>query len=402
MCGLVRRFIQAHSATGRRPDSRVAARPAQRRYIEAMMIYYWLVLVFIIGLIIGSFLNVAIARLPLEKSLIWPGSRCGSCHQPVHWYDNLPLISYLWLRGRCRNCGNRFSPQYFIVELLTGLGFVGLFWLEVVENIHDWPPLPAWAIALGRFPLEYWCGFVYHAILFSFLLAASVTDLNGREIPLPLTLTGTLIGLIGATLMPWPWPWTPSAATPVARPGIPAGWEWLVPAGGLKEGIQPWPVWGPLPDWLDPGGNWQTGLATGVGGALVGTFMMRAMGFIFSTGLGREALGLGDADLMMMVGSFLGWQIVVISLFVAVIPAAVFGVINLLVHRDRSLPFGPSLAAGALITYFCWQWRPTGVQMLLFYWPALLGIALFAAVFLFAASLTIRTTQTKKQVEKPA
>jgi leader peptidase (prepilin peptidase) / N-methyltransferase len=371
-----------------------------------MMVYYWLALVFIIGLIIGSFLNVAIARLPLEKSLVWPGSRCGSCHQPVRWYDNLPLVSYLWLRGRCRSCGARFSPQYFIVELLTGLGFVGLYWLEVVENVHGWPPAPPWAIALGRFPIGSWLGFIFHAILFSFLLAASMTDLNGREIPLPLTLTGTALGLIGGTLMPWPWPWTPAqfpvGATPVAGPGIPAGCEWLVPAGGLKEGVQPWPLWGPLPDWLHPGGNWQTGLATSLAGALVGTFLLRAIGFIFSWGLGKEALGLGDADLMMMVGSFFGWQIVAVSVFVAAIPALVFGVINVLFYRDRSLPFGPSLAAGALLTYYFWWWRPEGLQMLLFFWPALLGIALFGAVFLLIASLMLRMTQTKKLPEKAA
>ena len=226
-----------------------------------MMFYYWLVVVFILGLIVGSFLNVAVARMPLEKSLIWPGSRCGVCQQPVRWYDNLPLLSYVWLRGRCRTCGVNFSPQYFFVELLTALGFVGLFYLEVVENIHDWPDPNHWQREFGWYPWSSWLGFIYHAILFSFLMAASVMDLNGREIPLPLTLTGTAIGLLGATLLPWPWPWTPAAATPAPGPGVPIGWEWALPAGGLKEGIQPWPLWGPLPPLLAPGGNWQTGLA---------------------------------------------------------------------------------------------------------------------------------------------
>lgn len=362
-----------------------------------MMVYYWLSMVFIIGLVVGSFLNVAIARLPLEKSLIWPGSRCGVCHRPVRWFDNLPLISYVVLLGRCRNCGTRFSPQYFIVELLTGLGFAGLFYLEVVRNSHDWLDPAPWARLSGFYAWPFWAGFAYHAILFSLLMAASVTDLNGREIPLPLTMTGTAIGLLGATLMPWPWPWTPApyplGATPAAGPGVPIGMDWLIPAAGLREGIQPWPFWGPLPPGFAPGANWQTGLATSIAGALAGTFLMRAMGGIFSAGLGKEALGLGDADLMMMIGSFLGWQIVVVSVFVAVIPAAVFGVLNLIVHRDNSLPFGPSLAAGAMLTYLCWDWRPEGLQMLLFYWPALIGMALFGAVFLFAASLMIRTTR---------
>jgi len=366
-----------------------------------MMLYFWLLFVFILGLVVGSFLNVAITRLPLEKSLIWPGSRCGSCYQRIRWFHNLPLISYVWLRGRCRSCGARFSPQYFIVELLTGLGFVGLFYLEVVHNHHAWFDPAPWGRPAGIYHWSFLAAFAYHAVLFALLMAASVTDLNGREIPLPLTMTGTVIGLVGATLMPWPWTWSPApfpiGATPRPLPPlVPIDWEWMLPLGGLREGVQPWPFWGPLPEWFAPGGNWQTGLATSVVGALVGTFVMRAMGFLFSAGLGKEALGLGDADLMMMIGSFLGWQIVVVSVFVSVIPAAVFGVIRLIIYRDNSLPFGPSLAAGALITHACWKWRPDELQLFLFSWKALLALTLFAAVFLFASSLVIRTARPSR------
>src|SRR5438477_1500533 len=104
-----------------------------------MMVYYWLAVVFILGTVVGSFLNVCIARMPLEKSVIWPGSRCSSCLQPIRWYDNLPLISFLWLRGRCRTCGEHFSPRYVIVELVAALGFVGLYYLEIIVNVHGWP-----------------------------------------------------------------------------------------------------------------------------------------------------------------------------------------------------------------------------------------------------------------------
>src|SRR2546421_8454357 len=96
-----------------------------------LAVAYWLVMAFILGAAIGSFVNVAVARLPVEKSLIWPGSRCGRCFQAVRWQDNLPLVSYLWLRGRCRSCGERFSSRYFWVELATALGFTGLFYCEV-------------------------------------------------------------------------------------------------------------------------------------------------------------------------------------------------------------------------------------------------------------------------------
>src|SRR5262245_61340638 len=103
------------------------------------LLIIWLVLLFLMGSAVGSFLNVCVYRSPCEKSLLWPGSRCGRCLQPVRWYDNLPLVSYWLLRGRCRHCGARFSARYFLVELLTGLGFAGLFYLEVVANVHAVP-----------------------------------------------------------------------------------------------------------------------------------------------------------------------------------------------------------------------------------------------------------------------
>src|SRR5947209_20548120 len=104
-----------------------------------MLVVYWLVVVFMVGAMVGSFLNVVRARLPLEKSIVWPGSRCGSCHQPIRWRDNLPLVSYLWLRGRCRTCGKSFSIRYFLVELVSALGFAGLYYAEMIQNVHGWP-----------------------------------------------------------------------------------------------------------------------------------------------------------------------------------------------------------------------------------------------------------------------
>ncbi len=357
-----------------------------------MLIYFWLFLVFVVGLVMGSFLNVCVARLPLEKSILWPNSRCGHCLQPVRWYDNLPLLGYLILRGRCRTCGTHFSIRYFLVELLTALGFVGLFYLEVVQNVHNWPQWGrGWAIKQGFYPWQWWVGYGWHALLFAFLMVAAACDLGGREIPLPLTLTGTFVGLMGSIFLPWPWPDTWSDI--LRRLGAPQQlalqgpwWQLFFP---VPTGLYPWPVWGPLPDGLPPG-SWQLGLATGVAGALVGTFLLRAVGFLFSTGLGKEALGLGDADLMMMAGAFLGWQVVVVAFFLSVIPALFFGILNLVVHKDNSLPFGPSLAAGVLLTLLGWHWL--GPQVLvLFYWGRLmLGLAGVAAVFMLLSSFAVR------------
>jgi leader peptidase (prepilin peptidase)/N-methyltransferase len=355
------------------------------------MVLFWSIFVFVVGAIIGSFLNVAIARLPLEKSLLWPSSRCGVCQQAIRWYDNIPLLSYWLLRGRCRACGAVYSMQYFWVELATGLGFLGLYYLEVVGNIHGWR-VSVEDARLGGFAWPLWGGFAFHALLFSLLLAASVCDLNGREIPLSLTMPGTVMGLLGAVLMPWPWPESPSTALPRPLAGMNPDWVWRVADARIGQGVYAWPVWGPLPSFLEPGGNWQTGLATGLAGAFVGTFMMRAIRFAFSRGIGKEALGLGDADLMMMAGAFLGWQMMPVALFLSIPFALVVGLLNIVLRRDSSLPFGPSLAGGLLLTMLSWRWIAQFEQArLFFFWGKfLLALTVAAIVFLFVAGFVIR------------
>jgi leader peptidase (prepilin peptidase)/N-methyltransferase len=361
-----------------------------------MLMAFWLipylfVVVFVMGAVVGSFLNVAIARLPLEKSLLWPSSRCGRCLQPIRWYDNLPLLSYLWLRGRCRSCGQTYSMAYFAVELATALGFTLIFGLEVYLNVHGWPENAPFYEAQGFFAWPRWVGGIYHAVLFSFLMVVSVCDLKSREIPLQVTLTGTLFGLVGAILMPWPWPQdaTKAAPTPLERQTPQIAWQM---GAEIKEGIYPWPVWGPLPQLLAPGGNWQTGLVTGVVGALTGTFLLRIVAFLFGAGLGKEALGLGDADLMMMAGAFLGWQIIVVGFFLSVIPALVFGVTLLVTRRDNSLPFGPSLSAGVLGALLAWHWIGShpGIRLVFFWGSFLFFITVAGGVFMFVVSFMLR------------
>src|SRR5262249_4664697 len=149
-----------------------------------MAFCFFLIFVFLVGAAVGSGLNVCAYRLPYEKSILWPGSRCGHCYQPVRWYDNVPLVSFWVLRGRCRACGARFSSRYFFVELATALAFAGLFYLEVAENALGLPILETTKmfIFLGNVPLAAWATFSFHAILLSFLLAASLCDLDHMEI----------------------------------------------------------------------------------------------------------------------------------------------------------------------------------------------------------------------------
>jgi leader peptidase (prepilin peptidase)/N-methyltransferase len=354
------------------------------------MLYAVLAVLFIIGAMIGSFLNVCIARLPYEKSILWPlGSRCGTCLKPILWYDNLPLVSYLVLRGRCRMCGARFSPRYFFVELITGLGIAGLFYLEVIQNVLEIPvPRPVGDLSLGLPPWRACVVFAAHATLLCFLLVASFVDLAHFEIPLPVTVTGTIVGLAFSTLCPWPWP---NSAPPV--PKIPPGGWLQFNNFNPPSGMQSWPIWFPLPAWLQPPGTWHTGLATGLAGVLAGTMMLRAIRFVFGLGRGREGLGIGDADLMMMAGAFLGWQAVVVAFFVSVFPALLVGMVQLIFRGGQEIPFGPSLALGTVITFLCWRSISPHVGFVFFTGPFIGALAVACLLLLLVASFTIRVVR---------
>ena len=366
------------------------------------MLIFLLLNLFVLGTIVGSLLNVCIHRLPLEKSIMWPGSRCSHCLQAIRWYDNIPLVSYLILRGRCRACGERFSARYFVIELLTGLCFVGLFYLEVVADVHGLDPNRVQVGRLERLSIPTWQAWVvfgYHALLVCFLIVASFCDFDYREIPFSVTIPGTVIGLVGATLFPWPWPYPYTHGARFdpqqAVKDMPAGREWweVDPNLGPKPGLYPWPFWGPLPDGFAPGGNWQTGVVTGLMGAAVGTLLLRAIRFLFGLGLGIEALGLGDADLMMMAGSFLGWQPIVVAFFIGVFAGLIFGIGQLILRGDNLMPFGPSLAVGIVVTFLCWYWIGPKVQMPFFNSFVVLSLAVLGSILMFVASYLLRITR---------
>lgn len=351
------------------------------------MFIVWLVVVFVIGICVGSVINFCFYRLPLEKSLFWPGPRCGRCWQPIRWFDNVPVLSYVLLRGRCRTCGGRIPLRSPVVELLTGLLFVGLFYLEIGENLLGLRYLQTRhaAIAAGDIPAAAWAVFGCHAVLASFLLLTSLCDLDDMAIPLPITVTGTLIGLVCSTLFAWPFPGA-------ERP-LPQASGFVPPR--LPAGLYPWPVWYPLPDWLPPWpapGSWRLGLATGLAGALAGMMVMRLIRSTYGFARGIEGLGVGDADLMMMAGAFIGWQPVVLSCFIAAFPGLLFGVIQLLRRGNQPLPFGPALALGAILTLWLWPFLGDSDELrLVFFKPEFLGgIVGGGAVFLMLAGLLLR------------
>lgn len=341
-------------------------------YLPIVTCVVW---VFALGLGVGSFLNVLIVRMPLEKSVVWPGSRCGACYRPLRLTDNLPLVGYLRLGGKCRFCGTRFSSRYLWVELATGLLFAGLFLLEVVYNWHHVPGLAA---ADGQFPpLRAWLYFAALAFLFSLLLASAVIDLRYQIIPLPLTYVGTVVGLVASTLGPWPWPSDVGSVPPTPDGGY--GWTDFRLADRIPAGLALWPAWGPPPDWA-PAGSWQLGLLTGLMGAAVGQFVGRAVKWLFEIGFQQEALGLGDADLLMMIGSFFGWQLAVLAF-----PAGAFVLLPVLLpwvaynalrgtKRNPHIPFGPGIAAGAVVCWLAWPTLGEASRMT-FFSPLILLLA---------------------------
>jgi leader peptidase (prepilin peptidase)/N-methyltransferase len=362
----------------------------------------WSLTALAFGLAVGSFMNVLVARLPYEKSIVWPSSRCFACYRPIRFTDNVPILGYLRLGGKCRYCGAPYSARYLWVEVFTGLAFLALFLADVVFNWFGLPgvkyePLgpdgaapSARAIAL----------FVYHALLLCGLITAAVIDAEHRIIPTEVTYTVMALGVVGGALMPWPWP-HPAAAAPSLPPGVDMWTNPDFPAR-VVSGVQPWPFWGPTFAFAPPG-SWQLGLLNSVLGALAGSLVVRAVKWLFETGLGREALGLGDADLLMMAGAFLGWQIPVLSLFVGALAALALLVLGRAAGgaapstspvsgpaQPRELPFGPGLAVGVVVTWFAWPWFGPRVQ-----WPFYDGVMMgvlggVMAVGLLAAALFLR------------
>jgi len=341
-----------------------------------MPLWGWFIIAFVMGAWVGALIHRCVERLPYEKSLFWPAARCPLTLQPLRWYEQIPILSYVLLGGRFSSSQAPMPLQRLLVEGGTALAFVGLlFWLAVYEREQ----LARMRIVRSELA-SVWMT-LHYATLLAFLLTASLCDLREMEIPLTVTVPGTLVGLLLSSLAPWPWPGSLQRAQPLRD--LP---DFVPP---LTGSLHPWPVWYPLPAWL-PEGTWQLGLATGLAGALVGMVILRGVAFLFKIGRGIEGLGIGDADLMMMVGAFVGWQPVVLAFFVAVGPALLFAVGQLLTRGDRPLPFGPSLALGSLLTLLFWN--DLGPRFgLLFFDPLVLGVLLGAGAFiLLSAAFVLR------------
>ena len=227
-----------------------------------------------LGLIVGSFLNVCIYRLPRRQSIHWPGSRCTACARPLAWYENVPVFSWLALRGRCRTCGERISVMYPLVEVITGALFVAGY------VIYGWTPLLAVRLAFA-------CSMV---VLFAI-------DLRHHILPNVITVPGIVVGFALSLILPVP--------------------------------------------------GWKSSLI----GLLAGGGVLFAIAEAYYRLRGVEGLGMGDVKMLSMIGAFLGWPLMLVTLVLASFAGSIIGVGIIASGRGgmkAALPFGTFLAVGAL------------------------------------------------------
>lgn len=262
---------------------------------------------FALGACIGSFLNVVIYRLPRADeglSLTHPRlSLCPSCGKTIKWYDNIPLLSYFALLGRCRACKAKISLRYFAVELLTA----GLFTYLAVRLIGDRAPTGE-AIAL----------FAVLAALASALVAVTFIDIEFRIIPDRIDLPGIALAPLIA----------------LAVPALHLGHRDLET---LRLAL------------VDPAANPRLyAVLASLVGIAVGGGVIWLVGFLGSIAFRKEAMGLGDVKLLAMIGGYLGWKGALLALLLACFSGAAIGIVVKLVTKDPYIPFGPFLALGAL------------------------------------------------------
>lgn len=248
------------------------------------------------GLLIGSFLNVCVSRLPYDESVVSPRSHCPYCATMIAWYDNVPVLSYLALLARCRHCRASISVRYPIVELLTGVLFAAIVW----RLGWEWAALK-------------WCAFaaINVELLFS--------DLETRILPDEFTMGGTLVGVVLAAIVPLPqglFSFLAVVMWPDASEALASLINALMTAGFLSGGLY-------------------------------------GVGALYLRFRGRDGLGFGDVKMVAMLGAFLGLETALLGLVIGSLLGSVVGLIWMRVKRasfaQYELPFGSFLAVGALL-----------------------------------------------------
>ncbi len=257
---------------------------------------FWIIIffIFLFGLCLGSFLNVCIYRLPRDRSVAEGRSQCPHCEQLIKWYDNLPLVSYLWLRGKCRHCGEPIRFRYFLIELLSGLivAISGYLWLQT--------------------PRPDYFNFILSVLFILISLAMASIDLEFSIIPNELNYTLIVVGLTSGLFTRYPF----STA-----------------AGGQFQPEQLWSV---------------------LGGFFLGGGIFLLLALVSPLIYGKAALGMGDVKLIAAYGAWLGPGGVLLTIISGSLIGAIVGTV-LMKIQGRSLreeiPFGPFLCLAGVIAY---------------------------------------------------
>jgi len=224
---------------------------------------------FLLGIVIGSFLNVCITRIPEEISIVSPGSHCPRCKTPIKPYDNVPVFAWLWLGGKCRACGQPISPMYPIIEMSTGLLFVAAFLdFGVTQAMVKW--------------LFFTC----------LVIVLTVTDLRVRLLPDVITWPGFAAGLLFSAVVP--------------------------PNDGFARFLGYRLFQARLP-------GYAAGILDGLLGAAFGSLLLLGLAKAYKAARGREGMGMGDVKMMAMVGAFLGLRGTFLTILVGSLLGSVVG-----------------------------------------------------------------------------
>jgi leader peptidase (prepilin peptidase)/N-methyltransferase len=254
----------------------------------------------VLGAIIGSFLNVVIHRLPREESVVLPSSRCPDCGATIAFYDNVPVLSYVLLGGRCRACKTHISARYPAVEALTAALWVIVVW-------HDGL---TWALP-------------FDLVFVTAITALIFIDAEHMILPNAITYPGIAFALIARVALPY-------------LMGRPHFDDLDMLLNGMLAGM-------PL---------WAASLVGALIGALVGGGSLWLMGWTWEKLRGIEAMGLGDVKMMFMVGAYLGWRLTILNIFLGVLSGSLIGIVLMLRQGKRNmqmlLPFGVFLGIGAI------------------------------------------------------
>ncbi len=315
---------------------------------------------FVLGCCFGSFLNVCIHRFPHRerlldqlRSLNSHRSGCPRCAASIQWRDNIPLIGWLMLLGRCRNCKRPISKRYPLVELLTGVLFVTVYWAEIPSGRFS--PVSASGIFSPDGPQtitnlwseEVWMHVRYalHMMMICGLIVATFIDFELRIIPDGCTVPVTVVALVTAFVFGQVYI-------------VPVWFQDLSVARILRPELPAWAqnlffYWDAVP-FASEHPHWH-GLLTSVAGAIAGggvVWLVRVIGYWV---LRQEAMGFGDVTLMAMVGSVIGWQPVLTVFFIAPMIAVFAAIVAWLTKRDREIPYGPWLSLATLLLLLTWS-----------------------------------------------